>query len=83
MEVIIDISNCLGQPDPVASTSGRGGARAGSGRKRVVNDPERLTVDFERADLNALRALADDRGTSVASLVRKAVEQFLRRAGAR
>jgi hypothetical protein len=48
-----------------------------------VNDPERLTVDFERADLNALRALADDRGTSVASLVRKAVEQFLRRAGAR
>jgi hypothetical protein len=36
-------------------------------------------VDLEKPDLDALRALAEQRGTSVADLIRRAVTQFLRR----
>jgi len=64
-----------------ARKSGRGGARPGAGRKRIVQDPERIAVDLERPDLNALRKLAADRGTSVANLIRRAVAQYLKRAG--
>ena len=58
---------------------GRGGARPGAGRKRIVQDPERIAVDLEKPDLNALRDIAADRGTSVAELIRRAVTQYLRR----
>ena len=60
---------------------GPGGARPGAGRKRIVQDPERIAVDLEKPDLDALRALARDRDTSVADLIRRAVTQLLRRAG--
>ena len=60
---------------------GRGGARHGAGRKRIVQDPERIAVDLEKPDLDALRVLARDRGTSVADLIRRGVKQLLRRAG--
>ena len=59
---------------------GRGGARPGAGRKRIVQNPERIAVDLEKADLDALRELAEVRETSVAYLIRKSVTQFLRRA---
>jgi hypothetical protein len=59
--------------------SRRGGARPGAGRKRLVNDPERMAIDFERADLKALRAIAANRGTSVTALIRKAVQQYVSR----
>jgi hypothetical protein len=65
--------------DEMAVRNGHGGARPGAGRKRVVRDPERIGVDFERADLQALRQLADKRDTSVAVLIRTAVAQYLRR----
>ena len=64
-----------------AKQAGRGGARPGAGRKRIVQDPERIAVDLEKPDLDVLRDLAEDRGTSVADLIRKAVAQYLRRAG--
>ncbi len=64
-----------------AKRTGRGGARPGAGRKRIVQDPERIAVDLEKPDLDVLRDLAKDRGTSVADLIRKAVAQYLRRAG--
>lgn len=64
-----------------AKASGRGGARPGAGRPRVVQEPERVAVDFEKADLETLRKLAESRGTSVADLIRRAVGQYLRRAG--
>jgi hypothetical protein len=38
-----------------------------------------MAVDFERSDLEALRALADEREISVAALVRRAVSHYLRR----
>jgi hypothetical protein len=59
---------------------GWGGARERAGRKRIVQNPERIAVDLEKPDLDALRTLAEERGTSVADLVRRAVAQFLRRA---
>ena len=65
-----------------ATGQGRGGARPGAGRKRVVQDPERIAVDLEKPELDRLRALADSRGTSVADLIRRAVAQYLRRSGA-
>jgi hypothetical protein len=57
-----------------------GGSRPGAGRPRVVQEPERIGVDFERSDLDALRDLAERRGTSVADLIRRAVGQYVRRA---
>ena len=80
----IDISRSPGHPSVVAARKRRlgwGGARAGAGRPRVVKDPERIAVDFEKPDLDALRALAEHRETSVADLIRRAVAQYLRRAG--
>jgi hypothetical protein len=62
------------------ATRNWGGARDRAGRKRIVQNPERIAVDLEKPDLDALRGLAADRGTSVAELVRKAVAQYLRRA---
>ena len=61
--------------------AGWGGSRPGAGRPRIVQDAERMAVDFEKPDLDALRALAARRGTSVADLIRRAVSQYLRRAG--
>lgn len=58
---------------------GRGGARPGAGRKRIVKQPERVAVDLERPDLDALRELAEERGTSVAKLIRLAVSRLLKR----
>jgi len=61
--------------------SGRGGARPGAGRKRIVQDPVRLAIDHERADVEALEEIAEHRGVSVASLIRKAVQVYVKRHG--
>lgn len=79
----VDYSNGVADHSVVAKKTGRGGARKGAGRKRLVQDPERIGVDFERTDLNALRDLAVARETSIANLIRTAVAQYLRRSGAR
>ncbi len=49
----------------------------------MVQNPERIAVDLEKPDLDAMRALAETRGTSVAELIRRAVSQYLKRAGRR
>jgi len=57
---------------------GRGGRRKGAGRRRIVKDPVRLTVDYERVDFEGLEAIADERGVSLASIVREAVRAYLK-----
>jgi len=59
--------------------SGRGGWRPGSGRKAILKDPARITIDMERADLEALAALADAKGVSTAQMVRDSVRALLKR----
>ena len=68
----------MGRP---TKRDGRGGARPGAGRPRLVQEPARIAVDFEKSDLEALRMLAGRRRTSIADLVRRAVSQYLRRQG--
>ncbi len=65
---------------PGKKSTGRGGFRPGAGRPRVVQEPERIAVDLEQPQLDALRELASERGTSVADLIRRAVSQYLKRA---
>ena len=61
--------------------SGLGGWRPGAGRKRIVQDPVRLSIDHERPDVEALEAIAEEQRVSVAHLVRKAVQAFVKRYG--
>ncbi len=80
MRLTLDISSELTDNVRVAvKRKGPGGFRPGAGRKRIVANPERIAVDLEKPDLDALRALAEDRGTSVAALIRRAVAAYLKR----
>ena len=57
----------------------RGGWRPGAGRKPTLKDPVSFTGELERADVDALQGIADEREVSIASLVRTAVAAYVRR----
>ncbi len=59
--------------------SGRGGRRENAGRPALVEDPKRLTIDVEAPQVDLLREIADDRGTSVSVLIRTAIDQYISR----
>jgi hypothetical protein len=61
------------------SKSTWGGRRIGAGRKPTLRDPVSFTGDLERADLEVLAEIAEQRGVSVASLVRTAVAAYVKR----
>ena len=56
-----------------------GGKRKGAGRKPELEDPVSVTFDMERPKIERLRAIARERGVSAASLIRKALDAYLRR----
>ena len=56
-----------------------GGRRKGAGRKPEMEDPVTYAAPIERAEIDALRAIAERRGVSTASLVRKAISAYLKR----
>ena len=56
-----------------------GGWRPGAGRKPTLKHAVSFTGDIEKADMDALEAMAEKRSVSVASLVREAVKAFLKR----
>jgi hypothetical protein len=68
---------------PVGVAAGRkgtwGGRRAGAGRKPTLREPVSFTGDLEQSDLQALAEIAEQRGVSVAALVRAAVAAYLKR----
>ncbi len=57
--------------------SGRGGWRPGAGRKPLFAASTDLTIRFEQAHFEALEALAQERRSSVAAVVREAVAQYV------
>ncbi len=68
--------------EPVAARKTKGtwgGWRPGAGRKPTLREPVSFTGDIERPDMDALEAIAEKRGTSVASLVRAAVAAYVKR----
>ena len=60
---------------------GRGGARPGAGRPKVMKDAVPYTLDVGREDLDALRSLSRERKLPVAELIRRAIRTLLRRRG--
>jgi hypothetical protein len=57
-----------------------GGWRPGAGRKPTLHDPVSFTCELERADVEFLEAIAEERGgVSVGSLVRAAVTAYVKR----
>ena len=72
----------LGYDPAVAArrrTSTWGGKREGAGRKPRVRDGVSFTGVLETADVEALEAIAEERGVSIASLVRAAVAAYVKR----
>ncbi len=58
-----------------------GGRRPGAGRKPVLKDAMGFSLDLEGDQLQALEAIAAERGVSVASVIREAITAYLRRRG--
>lgn len=56
-----------------------GGWRPGAGRKPVLKEPRRITLDVEGADFAALESIAQRRETSVAETIRIAIRSYLKR----
>ena len=55
----------------------RGGRREAAGRRGFIPDARRLSVDYPGEDLAALEQIAEERGVSVATIVREAVSEYL------
>jgi hypothetical protein len=56
-----------------------GGYRPGSGRKPIFDEHADRTIRFERAELEALEALASQEGVTTADLVRRLVRAYIAR----
>jgi hypothetical protein len=58
-----------------------GGRREGAGRKPRLSDGVSVTGELERADVEALREIAQERAVSLATVLRAAVRAYVKRHG--
>ena len=58
-----------------------GGWRPGSGMKPIFRDRVPRSISLEKTEDDALQAIADRRGDSVAEVIREAVQAYLKRRG--
>ena len=80
--ISLDNQDELGYDQAVAARRRRGtwgGKGEGAGRKPRVRDGVSFTGVLETADVEALESIAEERGVSVASLVRAAVAAYVKR----
>lgn len=56
-----------------------GGRRPGAGRKPVLQEPVRFSIELEGPQLAALQQLSEEQGTTVSALIRRAVDALLGR----
>ena len=56
-----------------------GGRRPGAGRQPVLEDAVHVSFDLEARDFRVLRAFAEEKGISVAEVLRTAVRGHLKR----
>ena len=56
-----------------------GGWRPGAGRKPILRDPVRFTLDLEREHLEALKAMAAEAGVTVSEMIRRTMAARLKR----
>jgi hypothetical protein len=75
------IANLIISDVTVRKTKGTlGGWRPGAGRKPTLREPVSFTCELERADVEFLEAIAEERGgVSIGSLVRAAVTAYVKR----
>lgn len=59
--------------------AGIGGARRGAGRPALMGKPVVFSVTIDRSDYDALAAIAEEQGASLASVVRAALGSYARR----
>lgn len=55
----------------------RGGVRENAGRKAIVQNPVRVTVDIPAELIEKLNKLSKDRGLSRSEAIRNAIEKWL------
>ncbi len=59
--------------------TGHGGHRTGAGRKGFIKNAKVLSVKYDGDDLAELESIAEERGISVASLLRELVREYLKK----
>ena len=80
--ITLDSQEYIIYPEAVAARKKKGswgGKREGAGRWPRVPDGVSFTGQIERADMDVLETIAEQRGVSVASLVRAAVTAYVKR----
>jgi hypothetical protein len=78
----LDIQEKIMYGDSVAARKKKGswgGKREGAGRWPRVPDGVSFTGQIPKADMEALKAIAEERDVPVASIVREAISAFLKR----
>ncbi len=79
---LLDIQAHLGYASDMAARKKTwGGRREGAGRKPRLSDGVSVTGELERADVKALREIAQEREVSLSTVLRAAVRAYVKRHG--